>query len=682
LKGASTTEEAWINIVTSQKQEFRITIQEDLSFLIDFPWFPFTQINAWIPIRRAHYKKERSRSLNVEGFFEYLKKEEGSEEYDRKFFYFPWVGEQFRIWERNWRKLNGYWEHKRTHRPTKFILQFPHLAKEDLSLLEKTGIAIDYKPGAKEKIESLLAEGQQKYSITVESVNEKLRIKWNKNFNTWFHTLFDIFTRYMAIRSVDDPNADYLHCITQVGEREIEVAYWAAFRANHFWKMVEKSIQESKSISLFELKYSPFTPKLDKKVWKTEMQHNYQLRSYQQMGIEKWLENQEFGTIQLPTGAGKTIIGIDAIRLVQQRTLILVPNLALVDQWISQIGQFIGVKPSEIGIFTGQKKAFRQYQIVISTFQLLAQYLVEYHLLEEKELEKVTRDKLLVEDTIGFFTDKFGLLIADESHHIQAETFRHIAKDLEIPRRMALSATIEKTLHSSLVVATMGPIIHKINYGLLAREGFIAPIYSERIHIPLTSEEKTIITQKGKSSHGKVSREARYKLFAIHKLLESPLTSQTLVFTSRINHAKTIHKFLKERKIESTLLTGETVLNDKEFNILLDKFRNREINTLILVKMLNEGFDAPADTIIIVSGTKNRREQIQRVGRATRPGKVAKLFELVIDPMELKYEYEVAEARSIDDVIEPHVQDLLLPRDKKRALNKLVDDIKLFLYDG
>ncbi|MHA1995912.1 MAG: DEAD/DEAH box helicase, partial [Candidatus Hodarchaeales archaeon] len=221
----------------------------------------------------------------------------------------------------------------------------------------------------------------------------------------------------------------------------------------------------------------------------------------------------------------------------------------------------------------------------------------------------------------------------------------------------------------------------KINYGLLAREGFIAPIYSERIHIPLTSEEKTIINQKGKSSYGKISREARYKMFAVYKLLESPLTSQTLVFTSRINHAKAIHKFLKDRKIESTLLTGETVLNDKEFNILLDKFRQNEINTLILVKMLNEGFDAPADTIIIVSGTKNRREQIQRVGRATRPGKVAKFFELIIDPMELKYEYEVAEARSIDDVIEPHVQDLLLPREEKRALNKLVDEIKLFLYE-
>ena len=443
--------------------------------------------------------------------------------------------------------------------------------------------------------------------------------------------------------------------------------------------MVAKDLNESDTAPLFKLEYKRYEH--PQRVWKTDTQENYTLRSYQQVGIDKWFENEQFGTIQLPTGAGKTLIGIDAIRKIEQRTLILVPNLALVDQWVDQIGNFIGVKPAQIGIFTGQKKAFRKYPIVISTFQLLAQYLQDFHALKQEELDKVSRDKLLVEDTIGFFTEKFGLLIADESHHIQAETFRNIAVDLEIPRRMALSATIEKTLHSSLVVATMGPIIHKVSYGLLAREGFIAPIYSERIHIPLTSEEKGIMDRKGKSSHGIIAREARNKLFAVWKLLQSPLTSQTLIFTSRIKHAKEIHSFLKDRKITSTLLTGDTVLNDKEFNILLEKFRQKEINTLVLVKMLNEGFDAPADTIIIVSGTRNRREQIQRIGRATRPGKVAKVFELVIDPLEMEYEHEVAEARSIEDVIEPHVQDLLLPRDEKRALNNLVDDIKLFLYD-
>ncbi|MHA2239404.1 MAG: DEAD/DEAH box helicase [Candidatus Hodarchaeales archaeon] len=668
MQGASIKEEAWDNYQISQKEKYKITIQEDLL------------INAWIPIRRSHYKRERSRDLNIEDIFEYLKKEEDSEEYDRKFFFPSWVEEHYRIWTRNWRKLNGYWDHKSTHRPTKFILQFPQLIMEDIEILKRAGVEVIFSDGVKEKLGELQETGINDYLIEVETVTDKLRVRWNKKFNTWFHSIFTVFVRYMAIRSEDDPNSDYLPCVTQIGEREIEVAYWAAFRANHFWRIVEKCVKNSKTATLFKLDYQLY--QLPEKKWKTDTQENYELRSYQKTAIDKWFENQQFGTIQLPTGAGKTLIGIHAIRKVQQRTLILVPNLALVDQWVDQIGKFINIKPAQIGIFTGQKKAFRKYPVVISTFQLLAQYLQDFHALEQKQVDKVSRDKILVEDTIGFFTERFGLLIADESHHIQAETFRFIAVDLQIPRRMALSATIEKTLHSSLVVAVMGPIIHKISYGLLAREGFIAPIYSRRIHIPLTSDEKGIINQKGKSSYGKVSREARYKMFAVHKLLESPLTSQTLIFTSRINHAKALHKFLKERKITTTLLTGDTVLNEKEFNILLEKFRKNEINTLILVKMLNEGFDAPADTIIVVSGTKNRREQVQRVGRATRPGKVAKLFELIVDPMELEYEYEIAESRSIDDVIEPHVQDMLLPHKEKYALNQLVDDIKLFLYEG
>ena len=594
-----------------------------------------------------------------------------------------WVQEQFRIWSRNWRfgEDEEYWKHNRTHRPTKFILKFPQLITEDLEFLKKSGVEVQYAQGVEEKLREKAKTGHKDFSIQIETIESKLRVTWNKEFNTWFHSLFNLFVRYMAIRAEDDPNADYIPCITQIGDRQIEVTYWAAFRANYFWRMIDKSMKRNNGTILFNIAYKKYSPK--KVIFKTEMKKEYQLRPYQQEGVDKWIENQAFGTIQLPTGAGKTIIGIDIIRVIQERTLILVPNLALVDQWIDQIHTFTKLPIDQIGIFTGQKKAFRKFPIVISTFQLLSQYLQDFHSLEQNLPDKVSRDKILVEDTIGFFTEKFGLLIADESHHIQAETFRFIAVDLEIPRRLALSATIEKSVHSSLVVATMGSIIHKVNYGLLAREGFIAPIYSRRFHIPLTGDEKKVINLKGKPSHGKVSREARYKLFAIWKLLESPLTKQTLIFTSRIAHAKVIHKFLKERKIDSTLLTGETVLNDKELQILLDEFRDNKINTLVLVKMLNEGFDAAgADTIIIASGTRNRREQIQRVGRATRPGKVAKFFELVVDPMELKYEYDVAEARSIEDVIEPHVQDLLLTIDQKIELNDLVDDVVIFINEG
>ncbi len=679
-EGADITKAAWEKFLKKNRQ-YKLKIQEDLSFLVEFPWYPFTKLNAWIPTQRPHYKAERTRPINVEELFLYLEKEADSIRYNRKFFYSPWVQEQFNIWQRKWRKHNGYWEQNRTHRATKFELQFPQLAHEDLEILRKAGCKVTFAQGARQKLKKLEKVACKEFTISVETVDDRLRIRWNHEFNKWFHSLFNVFARFMAIRSDDDPQADYIPCFHQIKPQEIQVEYWAAFRANYFWHVVDQTLKKSNGTPLFHLQYKPFQP--SSKKYEFSVQQNYTLRSYQQAAMDKWKKNRYFGSIQLPTGAGKTLIGIDAIQQIHERTLILVPNLALVDQWVDLTSKFLSIPAERIGIFNGQKKAFREYPIVVSTYQLLSQYLQDLHAFKDnKNPTKPLRERFLVEDTIGFFTHKFGLLIADESHHIQAETFRQIAVDLEIPRRLALSATIEKSVHSSLVIATMGPIIHKISYGLLAREGFIAPIYFKRIHIPLTVEEKGYLNRKGKRAYGKVSRQAINKLLAIRKLLESPVTSQTLVFTSRIKHAMKIHSYLKEYGIDTTVLTGHTVMNDRDLNLILDQFREGRINTLVLVKMLNEGFDAPADTIIIASGTRNRREQIQRVGRATRPGKVAKLFELIIEPLELNYEFEVAQARDISDVIEPPVQDLLLPTEIKEEIEKIVDDIKLSFYES
>lgn len=679
LKGADITKEAWEKQLKNRKH-YEVEIQNDLTFLVEFPWFPFTQLNAWIPTRRPHYKAERTRSLNVEELFNYLEKETDSVQYDRKFFYTPWAQEHFNIWQRKWKKTNGFWDNKRNQRPIKFELGFPQLADEDLEILKKTGCKLNFVPGAKQKLEELKQIASKEFILRVQGINDHLHISWNDKFNTWFHSLLTVFSEFMAVRSEDDPEADYIPCITQIAPQEIKIAYWAAFRANYFWRIVKETIEESNDYPLFDLQYHKFKP--TSKEYDYSIEPKYTLRSYQQIAIEKWVKNDNFGTIELPTGSGKTIIGIDAIRAVHERTLVLVPTIALIDQWLNQISQFLSIPKERIGIFYGEKKAFRDYPIVISTYQLLSQYLQDLHAIEREEDEKVRREKVLVEDTIGFFTHKFGLLVADEAHHIQAETFRQIAVDLEIPRRIALSATIEKSVHSTLVIATLGPVIHKITYGLLAREGYIAPIYFRRIYIPLTEEEKGILNKKGKRAHGRISREAFNKLFAIRKLVESPVTSQTLIFTSRIKHAKKIHSYMKKHGIDSTVLTGDTVLNDKQLNILLDQFRAGKIKTFVLVKMLNEGFDAPADTIIVASGTRNRREQIQRFGRATRPGKVAKLFELIIEPLELDYELEVAKARDVSDVIEPHVQETLLPKEIGREIEEVVQEIKSSFFDN
>jgi superfamily II DNA or RNA helicase len=611
-----------------------------------------------------------------------MDKESEPHKYDRKFYYDHWARDSFRSWQRNWKKLNGYWENQSNQRPTRFELSFPQLAQEDIAILKKSGFSVIFEPGAKKKLEEEKRRYKSLFKVKIDFIESKLRIRWSKAFNQWFHTLFKNLARYLAVRTEDDPQSDYISCITQTDPRIVLIESWASFRANHFWKLAKKEL-ESSGNALFTIDYKPYKP--TEQIEYLSLQQKYTLRDYQEKAMNSWKSNDYYGTIELPTGSGKTIIGIDTVRYTKERTLILVPNLALVDQWTDQLSSKLSIPIGKIGIFNGQKKEFRDHPVVISTYQLMSQYLQDFHAYQSENHDTIHREKILVEDTIGFFTNSFGLLIADEAHHIQAQTFRQIAMDLKIPKRIALSATIEKSVHSSLVIATMGPIVYRVHYGLLARGGFIAPIYYKQISIPLTEIEKELLLQikkeKKTTKIGKICREARNKHRVIHSLLKSETTSQTLIFTSRIKHAKEIHAFLKDRSIDSTVLTGETVSNDSELQTLLDNFRSGKIRILVLVKMLNEGFDAPADTVIIASGTRNRREQIQRLGRATRPGKIAKFFELVVDSNDTEYESEVAKERDVSDVIEPWIQESLIPKIIKRDLDKLIDRIIIGLKE-
>ncbi|MFX1255685.1 MAG: DEAD/DEAH box helicase [Promethearchaeota archaeon] len=673
--------EAWERHLKRVKR-FEVQIQPDWTIFVDFPWFPFTLLKAWVPTRRSNYKNELNIHLNLEELFVNLEKETKPHQYERKFYYKPWIQENFTSWQLKWKRaVREYWTRRSNQRPTKFMLQFPQFAEEDIELLKKHGCKIIFEPGDRKPLKKLIADSLQEFALTVRNFDGKIRVNWSNSFNKWFHSYLNNFLQFMAIRSEDDPEAEAIPCITQIQPQEIEVAYWATFRANYFWKILNQVLREM-SPPPFHLKYEPL--KLPTKKWSFPIKPDYTLRAYQRQAIKNWKTNSFFGTCQLPTGAGKTIIGLSAIQETQERTLILVPNLALVDQWQTQISNRLGIPIKKIGIFNGQKKEFRNHFVVVSTYQLLSQYLQDfedYQNGEPGEEKKIQRKKDLVEDTIGFFTDSFGLIITDEAHHIQAETFRKIGMNLKIPKRLSLSATIEKSNHSSLVIGIMGPIVFDVTYGSLSKEGFIAPIYFHRFLVPFTEKEIEFYKSKKDTSRieGKLTREARNKYLALLKIVQSPFTGQTLIYTTRINHANRIHKFLKENEIESTLLTEETASTDIKLTKILDDFKQGQIRILILVKMLNEGFDAPADTVIVVSGTRNRREQIQRFGRATRPApnKIAKLFELVVDPKDLYYEFEVAEERDVADIIQPWIQEDLISSSVKEDMKALIRDIEM-----
>ncbi|MFL6478132.1 MAG: DEAD/DEAH box helicase family protein, partial [Nitrososphaera sp.] len=64
------------------------------------------------------------------------------------------------------------------------------------------------------------------------------------------------------------------------------------------------------------------------------------LRDYQHRALENWLRAGLRGCVVLPTGSGKTIIGIKAIEKANAASLVVVPTLDLMDQWTTTLSKY------------------------------------------------------------------------------------------------------------------------------------------------------------------------------------------------------------------------------------------------------------------------------------------------------------------------------------------------------
>src|SRR5512136_1761204 len=57
-----------------------------------------------------------------------------------------------------------------------------------------------------------------------------------------------------------------------------------------------------------------------------ELQSDITLRDYQKQAVDAWVANDKRGIIVLPTGSGKTVIGIQAISSLNTPSIIIAPT--------------------------------------------------------------------------------------------------------------------------------------------------------------------------------------------------------------------------------------------------------------------------------------------------------------------------------------------------------------------
>ena len=373
----------------------------------------------------------------------------------------------------------------------------------------------------------------------------------------------------------------------------------------------------------------------------TEIEKKFKLREYQVEAFAAWEANRYRGVVVLPTGGGKTLIAIAGLYTLKESTLVVVPTINLMDQWADKISEFLNYPRKQIALYGGGEKEIGE--ITITTYDSAA---------------------------LNFrrFADKFGFIVFDEVHHLPAPTYRRIAEGSIASHRLGLSATPERADQEHVALEELvGPIVYRLEPQKLSEEGYIAPYEHKVIYVSLSPDEKAEYdkhmsfyrgflatskisfrsprdfelklirrsfwdpyARKAVQAHRKarhIAFNAREKLRAIEAIMRRHRTQRVIVFSEFIDVVDQIARTFIIPKI-----TSETKAAERR--LILSAFANGEITKIATGRVLDEGFDVSGASIgIIASGTSQKRQTIQRLGRLLRPepGKKAILYELVTE---------------------------------------------------
>ncbi len=354
---------------------------------------------------------------------------------------------------------------------------------------------------------------------------------------------------------------------------------------------------------------------------KTITGSEFEIRDYQKDAAAAFVGDKSagtgFGTIVLPCGSGKTVVGILVMSMLKTDTLILAPNVAAVYQWKRELLDKTNINENDIGLYTGESKAIKP--VTIATYQVLtwrpdaASSFPHFKIFREKP---------------------WGLIIYDEVHLLPAPVFR-VTAELQVIRRLGLTATlVREDGCEGDVFSLVGPKRFDVPWKELEQKGWIAKAHCAEIRINIAAEKEIEYAVATVREKHRIASENPAKLGIIKKLLEKHKLEQTLIIGQYVSQLEKI-----STEIKAPLITGKSTNAERE--ILYDAFRKGEIKVLVVSKVANFAIDLPDASIAIqVSGVfGSRQEEAQRLGRILRPKECDSYFYSIVTRQSIEEEF-------------------------------------------
>jgi DNA excision repair protein ERCC-3 len=335
----------------------------------------------------------------------------------------------------------------------------------------------------------------------------------------------------------------------------------------------------------------------------TSKRQKFDIRDYQQSSVNSFYRRGGpeggSGIVVLPCGAGKTIVGIAIMSLLQTETLILVTNTIALRQWKDELIDKTFLDANQIGEFSGEKKEIRP--ITIATYNILTY--------------RKDKDGPFLHFDL-FNTKNWGLIIYDEVHLLPAPVFR-MTSEIQSKRRLGLTATlIREDGMEADVFSLIGPKKFDMPWKTLEKSNWIAKALCTEIRIELPDTLRMKYSLAKDREKFRIASENQEKITIVNNIINYHKNSNILIIGQYIAQLKEIAD-----RFKFPMITGNTSTSERED--LYRKFKEEQVKILVVSKVANFAIDLPdANVAIQISGTfGSRQEEAQRLGRILRPKK-------------------------------------------------------------
>lgn len=338
----------------------------------------------------------------------------------------------------------------------------------------------------------------------------------------------------------------------------------------------------------------------------------FEIRRYQSEAAQSIVGDRGpgtgFGTIVLPCGAGKTIVGITIMDMLRTNTLIVTTNISAVHQWISELLDKTTLTKEQISEYTGESKTI--CPVTVATYQILTW----------------RPEKTGPYPHFSLFRKKgWGLVIYDEVHMLPAPVFR-VAAELQAVRRVGLTATlVREDGCEGHVFSLVGPKRYDVPWKELERDKWIASAECVEVRLDLDSSKEIEYAVAGSRIKHRIASENPVKTEVVRELVTKYSEDKILVIGQYIDQLQKL-----SQELNASIITGKTP--NAERDRIYSEFRNGTIRVLVVSKVANFAIDLPDASIAIqVSGTfGSRQEEAQRLGRILRPKeRTSRFFTLI-----------------------------------------------------